>query len=225
MVGQVIQWPDNLLRAALPATPFLSSNTRQGQPDLSGKVQIISTGEQIWRLSISLAIEGDPDLTRAFNGYLAMMNGMANIAEFSLIDCHAYDARVAPKQEPFSTGEYFSTGYGFKGEGVQPLVATATSDIGDKTITVATSNPTITPARVGDYFSHNKFLHIVTGWNDGVISFAPGLRAAVAIDDVLVTTPPVIRMRFASDDEGEHQRTINGYRPTVRLNFIEVFDR
>jgi hypothetical protein len=225
MVGTVIQWPDNLLRTALPATPYLDANTRQGQPDLSGKTQIISTGMQIWKLTLELAIEGDPDLVRSFNAFLAQMKGMANIAEFSIYDCHAYDARVSPAQNPFSTGEYFSTGYGFKGDGVQPVVASAASAIGDTTITVSTTDPIIAPLRVGDYFSHNNFLHIVTGWSSGVVSFLPALRSAVAIDDVLATTPPIVRMRFASDGEGRHQRTINGYRPTLSLNFVEVFDR
>jgi hypothetical protein len=224
MVGQIVQWPSSLLRLSTHSY-FLQANSRQGVPDLAGRVQIISTGDQIWSLQMNLALDGDPVRIRQFETYVDQMEGMANIAEIGVKDCLGYDETIAPMQQPFSTGEYFSTGYGFLGDGVQPLVATATAAIGAKSITVATTDPIITPLREGDKFSHDYFLYRVTGWNNGVVSFLPALRSAVAVDDVLSTTPPTVRMRFASDGEGRSTRTIHNHRAPVTLNFIEVFDR
>ncbi len=224
MVNQVVQWPAELLRVATHSY-FLQPLTRQGQPDLSGRVQVVTTGDQIWSLQMTIQIDGDPDRVRMFDSYVDQMNGMANIAEFGIKDALAYDERVAPKQETYSTGEYFSTGYGFKGDGVEPVVASGAASGGDKSITVATTDPIRTPFRVGDLFSHNYFLHRVTGQTGGTVNFLPALRGSVSVDDVLATTPPTVRMRFASDGEGRATRTAETHRSAVTLNFIEAFQR
>ncbi len=224
MVGTVVQWPAELMRVATHSY-FLQSFSRQGQPDLAGRTQIVTTGDQIWSLRMTLQLDGDPDRVRKFDTYVDQMNGMANVAEFGLCDALAYDERIAPKQEAFSTGEYFSTGYGFKGTGVQPVVATAIAASGAKAITVATTEPTRTAFREGDLFSHNYFLHRVTSQSGGTVNFLPALRGAVAVDDVLVTSPPTVRMRFASDGEGRATRSASAHRQSVTLNFIEAFDR
>jgi len=227
MVGQIIEWPSSLLRVASHSY-FLGANSRQGDRDLSGRVQIISTGDQIWSLQMTIALDDDPARIREFDAYVAMMEGMGNIAEFGVKDTLNYDHRVAPLQYPFSDGEYFSDDTGFidgDATDVQPLIATEIAASGAKLVTVATSNPAITSLRVGDMFSHNYFLHRVTAWDAGDVSFLPALRTAVAVDDVLGTSPPVVRMRFASDGEGRATRTINNHRGALTLNFIEVFDR
>lgn len=224
MVNQIVQWPSELLRVASHSY-HLQSFSRQGQPDLSNQVQVKTTGDQIWALQMTLALDGDPDRVRMFDSYVDQMNGMANIAEFGVKDCLAYDERIAPKQEPFSSDEFFASGYGFLGDGVQPVVATATAAAGLKAITVATTGPIRTPLRVGDMFSHNYFLHRVTSQSGGTVNFLPALRSAVAVDDVFATTPPTVRMRFASDGEGRATRTPSAHRAAVTLNFIEAFQR
>lgn len=224
MVNQIIQWPSELLRVASHSY-HLQSFSRQGQPDLSSQIQVKTTGDQIWSLEMTLALDGDPDRVRMFDSYVDQMNGMANIAEFGVKDCLAYDERIAPKQEPFSTDEYFSTGYGFLGEGVQPVTATATAAAGLKAVTIATTEPIRTHLRAGDMFSHDYFLHRVTSQSGGTLNFLPALRSAVAIDDVLATTPPTVRMRFASDGEGRTTRTKETHRASVTLNFVEAFQR
>ncbi len=224
MVGSVVQWPAELMRVATHSY-FLDPNGRQGQQDLSGRTQVVTTGDQIWSLQMTLALDGDPDRVRMYDSIIDQMNGMANIAEFGLKDALAYNEGIAPKQNPFSTGEFFSTGYGFKGEGIQPVVATAIASGGGKSITVATADPTRTPFRMGDLFSHNYFLHRVTGQSGGTVNFLPALRGDVAVDDVLATTPPVVRMRFASPGEGRATRSAAAHRQSVTLNFVEAFAR
>ena len=224
MVGQIIQWPAELLRVASHSY-HPQSFSRQGQRDLSNQVQIKTTGDQVWSLQMTLALDGDPDRVRMFDSYVDQMNGMANIAEFGVKDCLAYDERIAPRMVPFSTGEFFKGNRGFLGEGVQPLLASAIASGGDKSVTVTSEGGTLVPFRVGDLFSHNYFLYRVTGQSGGVVSFLPALRGDVAVDDVLATTPPTVRMRFASDEEGRATRTASAHRASVTLNFIEAFDR
>ena len=224
MVGTVVQWPSDLFRVSSHSW-FLQSFSRQGQPDLSGRTQIVTTGDQIWSLQFDLQLDGDADRVRKFYSFVDQMNGMANIAQFDVCDSLGYDERIAPKQESFSTGEFFSTGYGFVGTGTEPVVASAVSAAGATTITMTMTDPVRTPFRVGDMFSHNYFLYRVTGQTGGVVSFLPALRAAVAVDDVLATTPPIVRMRFASDQEGRATRTSRSHRAPLSLSFTEAFDR
>lgn len=224
MVNQVIQWPSELLRVSSHSY-FLMPNNRQGQADLAGRVQVTATGDQIWSLQMTLALDGDPDRVRMFDSYVDQMNGMANIAEFGVKDALAYDEVFSPAQQPFSTGEFFSTGYGFTDEGVQGTTATAAAVDGDKSVTVRTTGPTREPFRVGDMFSHNYFLHRVTGQSGGVVSFLPALRSDIDISDDLLTSPPVVRMRFASAGEGRATRTRETHRASVTLNFVEAFQR
>lgn len=223
----VVSWPSHLLPVRSMSAPFLRTFNRTGGRNFAGRRQIVSTGSQVWRLSLTLRAEGVAANIREFRAKIIEMQGMANIAEFDLPDPILYDASIAPLQKPFSTGEFFSTGQGFldPSGGVQKLEAASAAAAGLSSVTLKTTDPVRVPPRVGDYFSHDYFLHAVTGFSAGVMTFGPALRTAVSAGDQFETAPPRVRMHFASDDEGAAVLAPGVIRQSITLNFVEEFDR
>jgi hypothetical protein len=222
---EVIQWPRELLRH-LSATYFLRFRSRSAGRALSGQEQIVSSGTASWEIRLDLSRQMNSRLMKEFDGYVAAMNGRANIAEFGVCDPFRYGERVSPAQRPFSDGTWFSDGTGHMVAGSEPLIISQAANRGDTTLHVSLTNPVRPGFRVGDEFSYDYFLYRVTGsGGDGLVQFEPRLRTDIPVGAMLITDPPVIRARFASDDEGQRARELLRYGAAISLNFVEAFDR
>lgn len=220
----VIEWPSDVLAAA-SAEYFPRPQTRSAGFSLGGIEQVASAGTTIWQVSLSLPTAKNQAIARQFFGLAAAMQGRQNIAKIPVKDHLGYVAAFSPKQEPFSDGEYFSDDTGFLGEGVQPVVTTSSVAIGGTSVTMESTNPTRPAMAVGQRFSYDDFLYIVTSVSGATVSFLPAARTAIASGETLATDPPFIKVRFASDDDGRRALEYGHRAAPVTLNFVEAFDR
>lgn len=221
----VIAWRRELLRH-VRASYFLQNRTRSAGVGLTGQEQIVSPRSAYWAVRLDLPAQFDGRLMKEFEGLVAAMEGRANIAEFSMCDPLRYGPKVSPRQEPFSDGTWFTDDTGFVTDGTHPLTLTALAAKGSRSLTVGLSNPARPALRIGDEFSYDFFLYRVTAADAaGNVTVAPRLRSDVPAGAVLITDPPVVRMRFATDGEGQRMRDYLRFGAPVALNFVEAFDR
>lgn len=223
-MATVIQWPKALL-AHLDSTYFINWKSRSAGVSLIGTEQTIEPAVGIWSASLTLPRQFDGRMMKEFEAYVAMMQGRLNIAEFEICDAFRYGPKVSPAQEPFEDGTWFDDGSGFLAEGTAEMKLTADASVGDTTLYVnlASNRPRF---RLGDEFSFNGFLHRVVGsTNAGWVKFYPRLRTNIPTGGTLLTDPPVVRMRFATADQGERVRELKRYGGAITLNFVEAFDR
>jgi len=221
----VVAWRRELLRH-VRASYFLQNRTRSAGVGLTGQEQIVSPRSAYWAVRLDLPAQFYGRLMKEFEGLVAAMEGRSNIAEFSVCDPLRYGPKVSPRQEPFSDGTWFTDGRGFITDGTEPMVTTAAASKGERTLTVSLTNPVRPAFRIGDEFSYDFFLYRVTASDAaGNVTVAPRLRTDVPSGAVLITDPPLVRMRFATDDEGQRMRDYLRYGAPVALNFVEAFDR
>lgn len=221
----VIAWRRELLRH-VRASYFLQNRTRSAGVGLAGQEQIVSPRTAYWSVRLDLPAQFDGRLMKEFEGLVAAMEGRTNIAEFSMCDPLRYGPKASPRQEPFSDGTWFTDGRGFVVDGTEPMVTTALASKGATFLNVDLSDPVRPAFRIGDEFSYNHFLYRVTAANAaGVVAFQPRLRSDIPSGATLSTDPPVVRMRFATDNEGQRMRDYLRFGAPVALNFVEAFDR
>lgn len=221
----VISWRRELLRH-VRASYFLQNRTRSAGVGLAGQEQIVSPRTAYWSVRLDLPAQFDGRLMKEFEGLVAAMEGRTNVAEFSVCDPLRYGPAVSPRQEPFSDGTWFTDDTGFVSEGTHPLALTAQASKGARSFNVGLASPKRPSLRIGDEFSFDFFLYRVTAADAaGNVSFAPRLRTDIPAAAELVTDPPVVRMRFATDDEGQRMRDYLRFGAPVALNFVEAFDR
>lgn len=221
----VITWRPELLRH-VRASYFLQNQTRSAGVGLAGQEQVVSPRSAYWSVRLELSSQFDGRLMKEFEGLVAAMEGRANIAEFSVCDPLRYGPMVSPRQEPFTDGTWFDDGYGFPASGTHPMETAAAASKGDRTLSVALTDPVRPPFRIGDEFSYDFFLYRVTGADAvGNITVAPRLRTDIPSGAVLITDPPLVRMRFATDGEGRRMREYLRHGAPIALNLVEAFDR
>lgn len=221
----VIIWRQELLRH-VRASYFLQYRTRSAGVGMAGQEQIVSPRTAYWSVRLDLPAQFDGRLMKEFEGLVAAMEGRANIAEFNVCDPLRYGPKVSPRQEPFSDGTWFADGRGFVVDGTEPMITTALANKGATSLNVGLSDPVRPRFRIGDEFSYDHFLYRVTAANPaGLVSVRPRLRTDIPAGAILITDPPVVRMRFATDDEGQRMRDYLRFGAPVALNFVEAFDR
>lgn len=220
----VIEWPERLLKHT-SASYFLQPLNRSAGMSIIGREQIISPGASFWRASLSISRQLNGAYMKEFDAYITAMQGRWNFAQFKICDPFKFGARRNPKA-PFTDHTWFSDGTGFDDLGSEPVYTTASAAVGSIYLSLDLKNPTINNLRVGDEFSHNYFLYRVTSADSaGNISFLPPLRQGIASGEQIILDPPVIRMRFATDDEGVREREALRFGSEITLNFVEVFER
>lgn len=220
----VITWPADVLAAAT-AEYFPRPQSRSAGLSLGGVEQIASPATTIWTVSLSLPTAKTPAIARQFFGLVAAMQGRQNIARIPVKDHLGYVEAYSPLQTPFDDGTYFDDDTGFIADGVQPVVTSSAVAIGGTSVNMALTNPVRPALTAGQRFSHDDFLYIVTGVSGATVSFQPAARAAIASGQTLLTDPPYIKARFASDDEGRRALEYGLRAAPITLNFIEAFDR
>ncbi|TRD21914.1 hypothetical protein [Palleronia caenipelagi] len=222
----VVSWPSELLRH-LDAQYFPRFYNRSAGRALNGREQIIGTGNAIWDVMLSIPRDFDSRRVKQFEAAVASMNGRANVTDFAICSPDRFDHSVSPLQTPHSDGTWFEDGFGYaEDKGVHPVTFTADAPAGSNVLTQDLTDPVRPSLRVGDEFSHQKFLHRVTAHlSGGRIRIEPSLRVGIAAGEPVAVDPPVIRLRFASDDEGRRTREYLRYGAPVDLRFVEVFDR
>lgn len=220
----VITWPSDVLAAA-SMEYFPRPLSRSAGLSLGGVEQIVSAGTMVWQVSLSLPTAKTPAIARQFFGLAAGMQGRVNIARIPVKDHLGYNETFAPAKTGFTGGAFFSDGTGFISSGAQPVVTSSAVAVGETSVDMVLTDPVRPALSVGQRFSHNDFLYIVTAVSGSTISFQPGARAAIASGQTLATDPPYFKGRFASDDDGRRALEY-GYRAgPVTLNFIEAFER
>lgn len=222
----VIEWPSEHFRMTLTSY-HIDWTSRGAGIGLSGHEQIISSGTGRWRLTFALAVEPDVMRLRRFEALVSEMRGRFNSALIPLFDAYAYDNSVSPVQIPHSDGTWHTDGTGaMAGDGVQPMVTDSAAAAGASELTVGLTNPTRPSFRVGDLFTVNGFLYRVVRRNaGGWVRFEPPLREAIPDGTPLETSPIRVRVKFATDGEGERARGLLSYGEAVTITFVEDFDR
>ena len=222
----VIEWPAEQFRMSMTRY-FIDWTSRSAGTGLSGHEQIISSGTGRWRLTFQLILDPDPDRLRRFEALVSEMRGRLNAALIPLYDAYAYDRTVAPLQIPHADGTWHTDGTGaMTGDGQQPMETVGAAPAGASTLTVSLTNPARPSLRVGDLFTVNGFLYRVVRRNPGGwVKVEPPLRQAIPAGTVLETDPILVRVRFATDGEGERARDLLSWGEPVTLTFVEDFDR
>ncbi|WP_282029237.1 hypothetical protein [Paracoccus marcusii] len=223
---ELIEWPRDLMRI-VDATYFPKSSTRSAGRGLSGSEQIIGTETSEWTVALTFALDFNSDRMRRFEAQVAMMRGRLNSALLPICDPFRYGNRVSPLQESWRDSTFFSDDTGWSsGAVVQPLQTAAAASAGDSQLTTQLADPLRPSLRVGDFFTHDGWLHQVVRRNEaGWVRFEPPLRRPIASGRTLLTDPPMWRCRFASDEEGRRMRERLRWGATVTVNFVEDFDR
>jgi hypothetical protein len=221
----VIVWRHALLRH-VRASYFLQNRSRSAGVGLSGQEQVVSPLSAFWIVRLELPAQFDGRLMKEFEGMVAAMEGKTNIAEFPICDPLRFGERVSPRQTPFDDGEWFTDGRGFVADGTHPTTLSEAAAKGARNVRVAMTEPVRPAFRVGDEFSYDYFLYRVTAADQaGNVSIAPRLRTDIPMGATLETDPAKVRMRFASDEEGQRMRDYLRWGAPIALNFVEAFDR
>lgn len=221
----VIPWPIEVLRPR-DLTPALRPTTRSAGVSLDGGEQIVDPGTRRWEITYDIGTEFDGEKLRAFEALVRRMRGRRNIAAVTFCDPYRYGSAVAPEQEPWSDGTWFTDGTGFVDDDAsQPLYATGALAAGATTLTQDLTNPIRPGLRVGDFFSFDGFLYAVDEVDGATIVFSPELRRDVPAGTQIVTDPPVFYGRFSRDDEGVRTRELLRRGKPVTVTFVEAFDR
>lgn len=225
-MAELIEWPADLLRV-VDATYFIRTQSRSAGRGLSGHEQVISSDTGTWMVSLQLALERDSDRMRRFKAQASMMWGRLNAALLPICDHFRYGASVAPSHIRHSDTTLHSDGTGaVAGTGVQPMQTTTAVAAGTSQLTTGLTNPTRPSLRIGDFFTHDGWLHrVVRRNNGGWVRFEPPLRAPIGTGQTMVTDPPLWRAKFATDDEGMRARERLRRGSPITLNFVEDFDR
>ncbi|WP_411839249.1 hypothetical protein [Paracoccus sp. ME4] len=222
----VIEWPAEQFRLSM-SRYFIDWTSRSAGMGLSGHEQIIDSGTGRWRLTFALIVDPDADRLRRFEALVSEMRGRLNTALIPLYDAYAYDRTVSPLQIPHSDGTWHTDGTGaMTGEGQQPMRTVGAAAAGASQLTVGLTDPTRPAFRVGDLFTVNGFLYRVVRRNaGGWVKIEPPLREAIPDNTLLETDPIMVRVKFATDREGERARDLLSWGEPVTLSFVEDFDR
>ena len=223
----VIEWPREQFR--LTRSMFhIGWESRSAGRGLSGHEQIISSGVGRWSFRFLLKLEDDRNRLKRFEALVAQMRGRLNSATIPILDQWGYDELVSPRTDAFSDGFYFDDGTGFTvpGFGINNFTVVGLTPAGSDVLTVAKRVPAQPWLRIGDRFSRTGWIHTVVrtnnaGWN----RIEPPLRENFPDGGPIFTNPPMARVKFATDDEGQRARVIRGLGEAIELNFVEDFDR
>ncbi|GLK65281.1 hypothetical protein [Paracoccus kondratievae] len=224
---EIIDWPCSLIRPQ-DVSYFIQWTTRDAGANLAGVPQVITPSMGVWRVDVTIARDFDGMRVKELEALVSEMRGRFNIARLCICDPYKYDARVSPKQWPFSDGTWFSDGTGFSdpnGPG-ESLLTTAVVAAGANEMTVDLTSPAKPALRRGDMFSVNGFLYrVVRRDNAGWVRFEPSAREAFPAGTALQTDPPRWCGRFVDDEQGRRVREGLRWGQSITLSFIEAFDR
>lgn len=221
----IIPIPAAILRPR-DATFTLRSVTRGAGRSLVGVEQIVAPGARWWEITYALGAEFEGDRLRAFEAIIRRLHGRRNVAALSICDPYRYGANVAPAQQSWSDGTWFSDGTGFvDGDSSQQLYATGALEAGATTLTQDLTDPVRPGLRVGDFFSFDGFLYAVDEVDGATIIFSPELRRDVPAGTQIMTDPATFYGRLAADDEGVRTRELLRWGSPVTIRFQEAFDR
>lgn len=205
----------------------LTGQSLEPQQSISGAETVVPVPRGRWTATMSFAIKGEAQVLQ-WQAFLAQMEGRVGTtlvpvrSRFRPLDRDGHNlafcatANLADAQ----TWEHF----GFQNTDIAYINVASAASLRATQLDVTLRNST--GLRPGQFFSIGEKLYRVQAhWQPSVgvhrIMFQPPLRTAVFVGQRIDLGRPVCRMRFASEDEGLFDHSLD-VLPVVSVNFVEV---
>ena len=217
---------------------WLETTTASAGRGLDGREQVVGSENRRWVGRIDFVRRTQSDINALIilgdqvNGRRNMIRvGVSNLMTLRdqgsdaifYNDLGVPDAYVAQGHIPFAGGTKFSSGAGFALPKRGEPVAMGSYPAGATRIRIGGFiGRNITASAV---FSIDDSMYRVTSNYDGVIDFAPPLRAAVSAGDVVQVSNPTFLARLAKDDGWRPEIKHGRFSDSLSVNLVEAFER
>ena len=205
----------------------LTGQSMEPQQSISGAETVVPVPRGRWTASMSFVIKGEAQVLQ-WQAFLAQMEGRVGTtlvpvrSRFRPVDRdgHALSFCTTADLADAQTWDHF----GFQNS--TPTFVIAAGPVALRATQMDVTLMNSTGLRPGQFFSIGERLYRVQAyWQPAAgvhrIMFQPPLRQAVFLGQRLEIARPVCRMRFASEEEGLYDQSLD-VMPVVNVNFVEA---
>jgi len=204
---------------------WLDARSRSGGETVAGREQVISSGLQRWRASMSFPLFNRETIL-AFRSWITQMDGRANRTLIGPCDC-SNGNRLGPSIGgiPHSDQTMHSDGAGYA-QGAVPGEVAAAASVGSNQVLIYNGS-TEMPIQLGAFIGLGDYLYVIIAAvpgsnNETLLTLAPKLRATVPIDTPIDWCRARCPMRLMADDSGSYDLSLGRYG-TATLDLVEVW--